>query len=41
MYLLGCQMVLGVDWPKTFDVLTLSYKDQKVKVVKNGGDGSS
>ena len=32
----GCQMVLGVDWLKTFDALTLSYKDQMIKVTKGG-----
>jgi len=32
----GCQMVLGVDWLKTFDAVTLSYKYQKVRVSQAG-----
>jgi len=29
----GCQMVLGVEWLRNFDDVTLSYKDQKVKLL--------
>jgi len=32
----GCQMILGVDWPKTFDTVTLSYKDHKIRLSKAG-----
>ena len=28
----GCQMVLGVDWLQTLDEMTLSFKDQSVRI---------
>ena len=32
----ACQTVLGVDWLQTLDEMTLSYKDQSVKISKGG-----
>jgi len=32
----GCQMVFGVDWLQILDEMTLSFKEQRVKITKEG-----